>query len=78
MRHITVSRRIDAPRDAVWSVLADFPNIVAFTEGERGRTRRHLKAVDSGEDIENLLRKTVSQVGLITRRAEVREGKDRD
>lgn len=33
MRSITVSRPLDAPRPAVWSVLADFPNIATWNEG---------------------------------------------
>lgn len=33
MRNIKVSRPIDAPRAAVWAVLADFPNISTWNGG---------------------------------------------
>ena len=33
MREISVSRDIDAPRDAVWAVLADFPSISTWNTG---------------------------------------------
>jgi uncharacterized protein YndB with AHSA1/START domain len=32
-RTISVARHIDAPPDAVWAVLADFPNIAAWNSG---------------------------------------------
>lgn len=33
MRHVTLQRRIEAPRSAVWAVLADYPNISAWNSG---------------------------------------------
>lgn len=33
MREITVSRNIQAPREAVWAVLADFPSISTWNTG---------------------------------------------
>ena len=33
MRVVRVSRQIEASRDKVWAVLADFPNIAAWNSG---------------------------------------------
>jgi len=33
MREITVERSVQAPRDAVWAVLSDFPNIADWNGG---------------------------------------------
>jgi hypothetical protein len=34
-RHLTVSRRVDAPCDSVWAVIADFPNLANHWDGLR-------------------------------------------
>ena len=33
MRNVTLERELDAPRSAVWAVLADYPNIADWNEG---------------------------------------------
>ena len=35
-RHITVQRRMAAPTDSVWALLADFPNLASHWNGLRG------------------------------------------
>ena len=34
-RHLTVSRRVDAPSPSVWAVVADFPNLANHWDGLR-------------------------------------------
>jgi uncharacterized protein YndB with AHSA1/START domain len=45
MNELTLNRNIDAPRTAVWNVLADFPNIASWNSGVK---KSHATGAETG------------------------------